>query len=50
MAPPLFTSLGGYQRRWLPGDVVAGLTLGAGLVPEALAYAAIAGVSPVGGL
>ncbi len=34
----------------LPGDLVAGLTLWAVLVPEALAYASIAGVSPVIGL
>ena len=51
MTLPLFTSLThGYQRRWLRGDVVAGLTVWAVLVPEALAYASIAGVSPVVGL
>jgi MFS superfamily sulfate permease-like transporter len=44
------TSLRGYQPGWLPGDVVAGLTVWAVLVPEALAYASIAGVSPVVGL
>jgi sulfate permease, SulP family len=49
--PALFTSLThGYQRRWLGGDVIAGLTVWAVLVPEALAYASIAGVSPVVGL
>jgi SulP family sulfate permease len=47
---PLFTSLRGYDRRWLRGDLVAGLTVWAVLVPEALAYASIAGVSPVVGL
>lgn len=46
----LFTSLGGYRRSWLRGDVVAGLTVWAVLVPESLAYATIAGVSPVVGL
>jgi sulfate permease, SulP family len=50
MALALFGSLGGYQRRWLTRDVVAGLTVWAVLVPEALAYASIAGVSPVVGL
>ncbi|HEV7758098.1 MAG TPA: SulP family inorganic anion transporter, partial [Acidimicrobiales bacterium] len=50
MAVALFGSLGGYQRRWLTRDVVAGLTVWAVLVPEALAYASIAGVSPVVGL
>jgi sulfate permease, SulP family len=47
---PVFRSLRGYQRSWLRGDVVAGLTVWAVLVPEALAYASIAGVSPVVGL
>jgi sulfate permease, SulP family len=47
---PLFTSLRGYERSWLRFDVVAGLTVWAVLVPEALAYATIAGVSPVIGL
>ncbi len=50
-AAALFPSLTfGYERRWLRGDVIAGLTLWAVLVPEALAYASIAGVSPVVGL
>jgi sulfate permease, SulP family len=39
-----------YRRSWLRDDLVAGLTVWAVLVPEALAYAAIAGVSPVVGL
>jgi high affinity sulfate transporter 1 len=47
---PVFKSLAGYDRRWLRGDVIAGLTVWAVLVPEALAYASIAGVSPVVGL
>jgi MFS superfamily sulfate permease-like transporter len=47
---PVFRSLRGYQRSWLRGDVVAGLTVWAVLVPEAPAYASIAGVSPVVGL
>lgn len=46
----LFTSLAGYRKNWLRGDCVAGLTVWAVLVPEALAYASIAGVSPVVGL
>jgi sulfate permease, SulP family len=46
----LFPSLTGYQRGWLQGDLVAGLTVWAMLVPQALAYASIAGVSPVVGL
>lgn len=50
MRLPVFGSLQGYRTRWLSGDVVAGLTVWAVLVPEALAYATIAGVSPVVGL
>src|SRR3978361_1094996 len=47
---PVFASLQGYQRVWIRADVVAGLTVWAVLVPEALAYATIAGVPPVVGL
>src|SRR6476659_7453746 len=46
----LFMSLHGYERSWLRGDVIAGLTVCAILVPQALAYASIARVSPVVGL
>ena len=46
----MFPSLRNYQRDWARGDVVAGLTVWAVLVPSALAYATIAGVSPVVGL
>ena len=42
-APDFF----GYQRSSLRSDVIAGLTVWAVLVPESLAYATIAGVSPV---
>jgi sulfate permease, SulP family len=49
--PALFSSLThGYQRSWLRGDALAGLTVWAVLIPESLAYASIAGVSPVVGL
>lgn len=47
---PVFGSLAGYDPSWLRGDAIAGLTVWAVLVPEALAYASIAGVSPVIGL
>jgi len=46
----LFSSLRGYRTGWLRGDVIAGFTVWAVLVPEALAYATIAGVPPVVGL
>jgi high affinity sulfate transporter 1 len=50
MALTLFPSLRGYRPGWLRGDCLAGLTVWAVLVPESLAYASIAGVSPVVGL
>src|SRR4249919_450607 len=50
MTLPVYAWLPGYDRSWLRGDVIAGLTVWAVLVPEALAYATIAGVSPVVGL
>ncbi len=46
----LFPSLRGYRPDWLTKDLVAGVTVWAVLVPEALAYATIAGVSPEVGL
>ncbi|MGH8951798.1 MAG: SulP family inorganic anion transporter [Acidimicrobiia bacterium] len=46
----LFSSLRGYRPEWWRSDLIAGLTVWAVLVPEALAYATIAGVSPVIGL
>ncbi|MGV9227011.1 SulP family inorganic anion transporter [Streptomyces albogriseolus] len=48
--PGLFPSLRGYRWQWLGRDALAGATVWAVLVPEALAYATIAGVSPVVGL
>ena len=40
----------GYQRDWLRGDVVAGLTVAAYLIPQVMAYATVAGLPPVVGL
>jgi high affinity sulfate transporter 1 len=40
----------GYDRSWLRGDVVAGLTVAAYLVPQVMAYATVAGLDPVVGL
>lgn len=39
-----------YRRGDLRGDVVAGLTVGAYLVPQVMAYATVAGLPPVAGL
>src|SRR3954447_14661100 len=44
------TWLRGYDRAWLPVDVMAGLTVWALMVPQALAYAGIAGVPVQNGL
>jgi sulfate permease, SulP family len=40
----------GYERDWLRGDVVAGVTVAAYLVPQVMAYATVAGLAPVVGL
>ncbi len=39
-----------YQRRWLPADLLVGVTIFAMLVPQGIAYAQLAGVAPVVGL
>ena len=38
--------LGGYRANWLPGDIVAGVTLAAYAIPVSLAYAGLAGLPP----
>ena len=40
----------GYRRAWLRGDVLAGVTVAAYLVPQVMAYATVAGLPPVTGL
>ncbi len=47
---PGVAQLRGYQRAWLRGDVLAGLTVAAYLVPQVMAYATVAGLPPVVGL
>lgn len=39
-----------YERGWLRGDVLAGITVAAYLVPQVMAYAEVAGLPPVVGL
>ena len=39
-----------YRKRQLPGDVIAGFTVATLLVPQSMAYALLAGVSPEVGL
>ena len=43
---PILDWVPGYQRGWLPLDVIAGLTVCAILVPEGMAYAQLAGMPP----
>lgn len=45
-----FPTLRGYQRRWLKGDLVAGVGAGAVVIPQAMAYATIAGMPVETGL
>ena len=40
----------GYPRSWLRGDLVAGVTVSAYLIPQVMAYAVVAGLPPVAGL
>lgn len=47
---PALAWLSCYQRSWLRGDVVAGVTAAAVVVPQAMAYATIAGLPLVVGL
>ncbi|WP_229914324.1 SulP family inorganic anion transporter [Streptomyces capitiformicae] len=49
LAPGLGT-LSEYRRAWLKGDLVAGATVAAYLVPQVMAYAGVAGLPPVAGL
>ncbi|MFG1605230.1 sulfate permease [Actinoplanes sp. NPDC049265] len=39
-----------YRKSWLRGDLLAGLTVAAYLVPQVMAYAGLAGLPPVAGL
>ncbi len=48
--PPGVAALRGYQRRWLRGDLIAGVTVAAYLIPQVMAYAGVARLPPVTGL
>lgn len=39
-----------YERSWLRGDLLAGVTVAAYLVPQVMAYAEVAGLPPAAGL
>src|SRR5512142_1780698 len=47
---PILSWLPRYDRSWLSLDLIAGLTLWGLVVPEAMAYAGIAGLPPQAGL
>ncbi|AJT69938.1 putative sulfate transporter [Streptomyces lydicus] len=47
---PGLVVLKGYRREWLRGDLLAGITVAAYLVPQVMAYASVAGLQPVVGL
>jgi SulP family sulfate permease len=42
--------LRGYRRTWLRGDLLAGVTVAAYLVPQVMAYAEVAGLPAIAGL
>lgn len=46
---PGLAVLRGYRRPWLRADVFGGLTVGAMLIPQSMAYAELAGMPPVTG-
>lgn len=47
---PASAWIAGYRPAWLAGDVIAGFTLAAYLLPVAMAYAGLAGLPPQAGL
>lgn len=50
MSLPILKWAAAYRRKWLSGDIVAGLTVAAATIPAALAYAQLAGLPAVYGL
>ena len=50
MAIPARAWLATYDRTWLRGDVMAGITLAAYLLPSAIGDASLAGLPPQAGL
>src|SRR5690606_38997881 len=47
---PALTWMPRYQKRWFKGDLAAGLTTAVMLIPQAMAYAMLAGLPPAVGL
>jgi len=49
-ALPIGRWLPDYRAKWLTGDLIAGLTLAAYVIPQSMAYASLAGLPPQTGL
>ncbi|MEL7122793.1 MAG: solute carrier family 26 protein [Bacteroidota bacterium] len=47
---PILDWLPKYQKSYLKGDIVAGITVGIMLIPQGMAYALLAGLPPIYGL
>lgn len=47
---PIISWLPGYEKQWFRTDLIAGATLAAFTIPEAIAYAELAGMPPQAGL
>lgn len=47
---PFLGWLRSYRRQWLRGDISAGLTVAAMIIPQGMAYAMLAGLPPIMGL
>ena len=47
---PIFDWLPNYKKKYLQGDLTAGLTVGIMLIPQGMAYAMLAGLNPIHGL
>lgn len=47
---PGLDRLSSYERSWLRGDILAGITVAAYLIPQCMAYGELVGVPPVVGL
>ena len=46
----IFTWVPNYNKRDLPFDIISGLTVGVMMIPQAIAYAILAGLAPEYGL
>ncbi|CAG8553808.1 11066_t:CDS:2 [Funneliformis mosseae] len=47
---PIATWIGRYNLTWLSGDIIAGFTAGAVVIPQGMAYAKVVGLGPEYGL